>query len=142
MKKILCSYKGCSGRRPHHESQEETREHRTVEVADDHEGKAYCSYECMAYDMPIIPDSLVIKVADYLKPKGIHYFKTLQKIHKTFAPVLRTKLKSGGVLPHPVHFREGMQLRNFLRIQDECKDWSQEELDANWQRVIKRVVQK
>lgn len=142
MKLVPCSYKGCSCRRPHHESLSDTRLHQMVEVRDDFEGKAYCSLECQAYDKPIIPDSLVVKVAEFLGTKGVHYFRTIKKIHKTVSPILRIKLESGGILPHPVHFREGMQIRNFMRSQDECKNWSQEELDNNWQRVIERLLNK
>lgn len=49
MKKVKCSYTGCSDRRPHWQRPEETREHRTIEVEDNHEGKMYCSIECACY---------------------------------------------------------------------------------------------
>jgi hypothetical protein len=52
MKKIPCSYDGCSNRRIHHERPDEMRPHRMIEVPDDFEGNAYCSIECQMYDKP------------------------------------------------------------------------------------------
>lgn len=46
MKKVPCSYEGCSERRVHYERQDEMRPHQMVEVKDDHEGKAFCSFTC------------------------------------------------------------------------------------------------
>lgn len=51
MKKVKCSYEGCSNRRSHFESQEDGRPHQMIEVPDDfpEDGKAYCSIECACY---------------------------------------------------------------------------------------------
>jgi len=38
----------------------------------------------------------------------------------------------GGDIPHPVHFREGMQVRNFLRGTGLTEDWSDHDYDDNW----------
>lgn len=46
MKKIPCSNPVCENRRPHHESEEDTRPHRMVEVPDDYTGKSFCSLSC------------------------------------------------------------------------------------------------
>jgi len=49
MKKVQCSYPGCSNRRSHYQDLKMTRPHRWLEVPNDHEGYAYCSLECQAY---------------------------------------------------------------------------------------------
>jgi len=51
-KKVPCSYKGCSDRRPHYERPHEKRLHRMIEVPEDFSGDAYCSIECQVYDKP------------------------------------------------------------------------------------------
>jgi hypothetical protein len=46
MKKIPCGYENCSQRRAHFTAPDVYRPHQTVEVDDDYEGKAYCSFSC------------------------------------------------------------------------------------------------
>ena len=48
MKKIPCSGPVCDQRRIHHEEPDVMRPRQTVEVPDDYEGKAFCSYTCAA----------------------------------------------------------------------------------------------
>lgn len=50
MKKIPCSYKHCDQRRLHFAIQDENRSRQMVEIADDHEGDAYCSLTCAILD--------------------------------------------------------------------------------------------
>lgn len=38
------------------------------------------------------------------------------------------------------HFTSGMQIRNFLRSLDECKDWDAHEFDNNWMYIIKECL--
>jgi hypothetical protein len=45
------------------------------------------------------------------------------------------------LIPHPVHFREGMQIRNWLRESGLCKDWSDHDLDNNWHRVVNKIIE-
>lgn len=44
------------------------------------------------------------------------------------------------LIPHPVHFREGMQVRNFLRTLSECKDWTSHDLDDRWEGLVERAI--
>ena len=50
MKTIPCSYKDCNQRRIHFSIPDENRPRQMVEVADDHEGDAYCSLTCAILD--------------------------------------------------------------------------------------------
>lgn len=46
MKKIPCGNPGCNQRRIHWEYQDIMRPHQMIEVADDYNGKAFCSITC------------------------------------------------------------------------------------------------
>lgn len=46
MKKVPCSNSRCNQRRIHHERQDEMRPTQMVSVADDYNGKAFCSITC------------------------------------------------------------------------------------------------
>ena len=43
--------------------------------------------------------------------------------------------------PHAVHFREGMQVRNFLRTLPQCKDWSCHKLDDEWAKIVEDALE-
>jgi hypothetical protein len=91
-----------------------------------------CGAEHSGYE----PD-LVTRLRKYLGKHGVHFFWTLLRLTKTVSPVLRTK----GMIPsHPVHFREGTQIRNFLRDQPECSDWTQDDLDDKWAALVEKAV--
>lgn len=87
-----------------------------------------------------IPDSLVEKMRDFLAEDGIKLFQEYQKEHGTVSPVFSVKI-GRQTIPHPVHFREGMQIRNFMRGCDECKDWGDHALDDTWAAVVEKAIQ-
>jgi hypothetical protein len=41
-----------------------------------------------------------------------------------------------GRLPHPVHFREGMTVRNFMRGTGLCEGWDAHDYDDNWVELV------
>ena len=41
---------------------------------------------------------------------------------------------------HPIHLREGMQIRNFIRALPKCKDWTAERIENGWTDVINALV--
>ena len=49
MKRVKCSYLGCSGRRVHHEHPNIPRPHQEFDVPNEHPGPWYCSIECWVY---------------------------------------------------------------------------------------------
>lgn len=51
----------------------------------------------------------------WLGEDGIRYFRHLLGLTKTVIPVLHLNEKRKGIPYHSVHFREGMQIRNWLR---------------------------
>jgi len=83
----------------------------------------------------VIPDSLVEKTKQFLGPIGIAFFIGVKKDYGCVNAVWN---ESG--LPHPVHFREGMQIRNFMRGQKECEGWDDHDFDHYWVELIERCI--
>ena len=82
--------------------------------------------------------NLVNKLRSWLGPKGRQFFSELYQHHgERFGSVL---LHDGGI-PHPVHFREGMQVRNWLRDQKECRDWDADRFDSDWAKLVAEAIQ-
>lgn len=68
---------------------------------------------------------LVSKVKDWLGDDGCKFF-------------VQVLLKDGDLIS--THFREGMSVRNFLREQNECKNWDDIELDDNWIEIVEEAI--
>ena len=50
--------------------------------------------------------------------------------------------RAGRLIPHPIHFREGMQIRNALRGSGLCEGWDDHDLDDNWAEIVERAIEK
>lgn len=44
-------------------------------------------------------------------------------------------------IPHAVHFREGMAVRNFMRSTGVCLDWDAIDYDDNWVEVVEKALE-
>ena len=82
-----------------------------------------------------ITNELTNKVKKWLGKDGEEFFEWCLKEHEEIAPVY---LEEG--LPHPVHFREGMQVRNFMRGTGLCNNWTAIDFDDNWIEVVRRAL--
>ena len=82
-----------------------------------------------------ITEELVDKVRDWLGEEGIDFFKHCLEEHGDISPVYMD-----GNIPHPVHFREGMSVRNFMRSTGLCDDWNDCDLDDNWAKVVEEAI--
>lgn len=76
------------------------------------------------------------KFLEWLQPEGIEYLKKIIEDHGTLLAVWN----EGGI-PHPAHFREGMQIRNWMRGQEEFKDKDCHWLDNNWSTFTERCIE-
>lgn len=84
-----------------------------------------------------ITDEMVQVIKNYLGKDGIAFFRELKEKYNDISPVIIE-----GSLPHPVHFREGMSVRNALRNAKVCpKDWGPHEYDDNWTEIVERAIQ-
>lgn len=86
--------------------------------------------------------SLVDKVYEWIGEENVRYFKHLKGLTGTVSPVLKLNMKRKFIPAHPVHLREGMQIRNFMRRQPECENWGDHEFDENWIKVIESCIKK
>ena len=82
-----------------------------------------------------IPKELISKTKEWLGYEGIEDFKSIKKKYGRIDAVWNE-----GSIPHAVHFREGMQVRNFMRSTGLCKDWTAHDYDNNWVALIEKCI--
>jgi len=78
---------------------------------------------------------IVEKLKVWLGAEGKSFFKEIKAKHGQIDAVFME-----GRIPHPVHFREGMQVRNFLRGLPECKDWDAHDYDNKWVLLVEEGI--
>lgn len=74
------------------------------------------------------------QVREWLGPDGIKFFHDIKAKHGTLLAVWI----EGGI-PHSVHFREGMQVRNFLRTITN-HSWTAIEYDDHWTQIVEEAI--
>lgn len=79
-------------------------------------------------------ESYAKQVLEWLGPDGIKFFREVKAKHGTLLAVWM----EGGI-PHPVHFREGMQVRNFLRTITN-HSWTSHEYDERWAQIVEEAI--
>jgi hypothetical protein len=78
-----------------------------------------------------IPPELIVKAKAWLGKNGHEFFKEMKEKHGRVDAVYME-----GRLPHPVHFREGMQVRNLMRESNLCEGWDDHDYDDSWVELI------
>ena len=68
MKKVPCSCSTCGDRRSHYENPEPRGKPIMIEVPDDFQGFAHCSFECKAYHESEIKQTVVVS-----NPKDVSF---------------------------------------------------------------------
>lgn len=82
-----------------------------------------------------ISDELVSATKEWLGSDGVSYFK---KIKTKYGHVNVCWFDNG--IPHPVHLREGMKVRNFMRMSGFCDGWTSHDFDNNWVNLIDKII--
>lgn len=83
------------------------------------------------------PPYLVKALHDWLGEEGRRFFRAIKFAKGGLNVVLRSK----GLIPvYPVHLREGMQVRNFLRTQPVCENWTAHDFDNQWARLTELAM--
>lgn len=77
---------------------------------------------------------LASRLERWLGQRGADFFSGLKRDHGRINVVI------SGKPPHAVHFREGMQVRNWLREQPECRAWDAHMLDKMWVPLVERAL--
>lgn len=78
---------------------------------------------------------IVERVRGWLKPEGIELFRDYYREHGRVDPVI-----FNGAVPHPVHFREGMAVRNQIRKMFPG-DFTDHELDGMWVEIVREAIE-
>jgi len=82
-----------------------------------------------------ISSELIEKTRKWLGKDGIAFFNEMKEKHGKYDAMFME-----GSIPHPVHFREGMQVRNFMRQSGLCEDWDDHDFDDSWVELITKVI--
>ena len=90
--------------------------------------------------MIVIDPQVISAVREWLGEDGRRGFAEYLEKYGTVSPVISVSLPSGKPFPHLVHFREGMQVRNFLRGLPECSSWSDNDLDDHWATIVEEAL--
>ena len=77
----------------------------------------------------------------FLGEEGIRFFRHLKGLKDTVIPVLKLNMAKKGMPAYPVHFREGMQIRNWLRENvDFAKDQTSIDLDDCYASILEDII--
>lgn len=82
-----------------------------------------------------IPPELIIKTKAWLGNDGHAFFNDIKE---RYGRINACWDEEG--IPHPVHFREGTQIRNFMRTSGLCNDWGDRDFDDNWIALIEETL--
>ena len=70
---------------------------------------------------------------EWLGADGIDFVTNLYENHGKLSVVLCQTLTDGQIIPHVVHWREGMQVRNWMRANT---DVAEADLDDVWETFV------
>jgi len=94
-----------------------------------------CRSHVVGEKMIVIEPSVVVALGRWLGEDGKKFFIDCLNNHGSVSPVI---IEDG--FPHAVHFREGMQVRNFLRTLPSCSSWTCHDYDNYWTEVVTRAI--
>ena len=119
------------------------------------EKKSEVTEEIVSYMRKEMPDAyknFFRAVKEYEgKLNTVLYTEELEYLHKGEVPPENIKEEISSChptkqrlfrIPHPVHWREGMAVRNSLRECEHCKDWTDHDFDDNWIEVVERAIER
>ncbi len=86
-----------------------------------------------------ISPELVKETKVFLGKDGLAFFKEMKEKHGEYDAVYVEPGKFS--IPHPVHFREGRYVRNFMRGTKHCEGWNDHDYDDSWVSLIKKVME-
>lgn len=81
---------------------------------------------------------IIQQLKEWLGQDGISFFRECKEKYGDVSPVYPEP--ECPYLPHPVHFREGMQVRNFLR-EITNNGWTAHEYDDRWIGLTERAIE-
>lgn len=90
----------------------------------------------------MLNDELYVKTLKiWLGEENVRYFRHLKGLKGSVFPVLKLNAERKGIPVHPVHFREGMHIRNYLREKfPELSEMTGEIMDDYAVRLMEEVI--
>lgn len=103
-----------------------------------------------------VTKEMVDFLREWLGEEGLSFFRSVRKNKGMVNCVITTDEYSAAIrgeewpekrpnlkplIPHPIHFRQGMAVRNALRDSQLCESWSDHDFDDNWARVVERAIE-
>lgn len=86
-------------------------------------------------------EEYVKALKQWLGEENIRYFKHLKGLKGKVFPVLKLNYNKKGIPAHPVHLREGMQIRNYLRSNfSELSEMDSNFLDEYAVNLMEKVI--
>lgn len=95
-----------------------------------------------ATSVKVTLERLVDRFYEWIGKENLKWFRHLRGLTGTYAPVLRLNHKRKGMPCYPVHLREGMQIRNWMRQQKECVGFDAHSYDNNWVKLVEITIDK
>ena len=81
------------------------------------------------------------RMREWMGQEGIRWFRHLKGLKGTVIPVLKLNYARKGMPVWPVHYHEGMQVRNWLRENVKAiQDMGPVELDEAYEDIIEDVI--
>lgn len=77
--------------------------------------------------------------SDFLKWLGDDGIKFFKHILEKYSKVDAIWMEEGNI-PHIVHFREGMQVRNKMRSSGYFENYTDHDFDNNWAKIIVEAI--
>jgi hypothetical protein len=87
-----------------------------------------------------IPPTVLTATYKFLGEENIRWFGHVKGLKGSINTVLHLNYAKKKIPVHPIHFREGMQVRNFLRGLPECKDITFEDMEGYYIEVIEKLI--
>jgi spermidine synthase len=84
----------------------------------------------------IFTKEFIEKTKEWLGEDGVIFFREVKEKYGSIGTAVW--MENG--IPHPVHFREGMKVRNFIRTSNEFPNWDSNDYDANWIFLIEEAI--
>jgi len=85
-------------------------------------------------------ESIIEQLREWLGEDGLSFFRECKEKYGMVSPVYpEPGCEDMPTIPHPVHFREGMTVRNFLR-RITNHGWTAHEYDDRWADLVDRAI--
>lgn len=91
--------------------------------------------------MILITEDMIESVRKFIGDDNVRWFAHVKGLKGSVNSVLRLNANKKFLPVHPIHLREGMQIRNHLRRHPDSKGWNDEDFDNAWVMIINHLIE-